>query len=86
VATRITMRCREHGTERDFFFDNTPPAVHHDSGCEHDEPACTFDRVWTAPAIGAVKGAGGSPARTAAKEAPPVAKDFSFAKAKYRGA
>lgn len=76
MATRITMRCREHGTEHDFFFDGVPPQTHHDPHglkCEHPEPdgdryeACVFDRVWAgqAPAIGAVAGAGGSPARTA---------------------
>lgn len=64
-------RCPEHGTVlEDLMFDHTPPGHINSTACEIPEPdrdaheRCTFNRVWGPVAIGSVKGAGGSPART----------------------
>lgn len=72
MATAADYRCQDHGTLiEDAVFDGIPPGMLMSKACEipgdkpDDEPQdCVFKRVWSPVAIGAVAGAGGSPART----------------------
>lgn len=65
MASRADYACPEHGTYlEDLVFDHTPPGhITQDSVCVDGE-TCVLTRKWSPVAIGAVKGAGGSPART----------------------
>lgn len=66
MATAADYRCADHSTLlEDRVFDHTPPPfLLIDALCTDDPEPCRFDRVWSPVAIGAVQGAGGSPARS----------------------
>lgn len=72
MATRADYRCEDCGEVREFAFDGTPPPVHtarccvamrDRNGVIDDVDHSRFVRKWGPVSIGAVAGAGGSPAR-----------------------